>query len=345
MILFEEQEIEASVPKIAGGGSSYEKVSLVRRYDPLFGHGCRIIQGTKLTESAEDLSGFLQPEGFCPFCAPNVESATAPFPADIVPTTRIRVGKSWVAPNIVAYSAVSSVVIYDTERHFLTIEDFDRDLIYDAFLAVITHMRAYKKVMPDLAWSSINANYLPPSGSSLLHPHLQSSLDPVPLGSQTLISSRCAEHKSRFGRSYFEQLVELEELNNSRFVGRTGPFAWVVPFAPSGFYEVWAINLERGEPADLADDEVFQLATGLAFVFSAYASKGLNSFNFSLTSAGPGYLDTGARLLMRVTARSPFAKWYRSDVTYFERLGHESMIDYVPESWAAELRQIFGGLS
>ena len=42
---------------------------------------------------------------------------------------------------------------------------------------MVRHARAVRRFDPTAVWSSVNANYLPPSGSSLVHPHLQSAHD------------------------------------------------------------------------------------------------------------------------------------------------------------------------
>ena len=340
MILLQETELEAEVPDLDKGG--YRRAKLLYRADPLFGHGTRLIEGAKLQPAAEPLGEVVERSGFCPFCADTIDSATAPFPEEISRTGRIIVGNSWVVPNIIAYSAVSAVCVYDVSRHFLSLVDLTRDVIYDALSALTRHAKAAQAVRPELAYSSINANYLPPSGSSLIHPHVQSSLDPVPLGAQRRMIEYSRSHLEAYSRGYFEELVSLEEVSGARFVGWTGPLAWLVPFAPSGFYEVWAVASDHGLISELADDTLYQLATGMSLVMGAYAASGLQSFNFSLMSASPEWRDDGSRLLFRMLARAPLSPYYRSDVTYFERLGQEAMIDYSPEEWAATLRSHFG---
>ncbi len=340
MILLQETELEAEVPDFDNGG--FKRARLVYRLDPLFGHGTRLIEGAKLQPAAEPLGELVERTGFCPFCADTIDSATAPFPEEISRTGRIIVGKSWVVPNVVAYSAVSAVGVYDISRHFLSLADLTRDVVYDVLSALTRHAKAVQEVRPELIYSSINANYLPPSGSSLIHPHVQSSLDPVPLGAQRRMIDHARAHFESYSRSYFEELVGLEEVSGSRFVGWTGPMAWLVPFAPSGFYETWAVASEIGLISELADDTLYQLATGISLVMGAYAATGLQSFNFSLMSASPTWQADGSRLFFRMLARAPLAPYYRSDVTYFERLGQEAMIDHSPEDWAATLRSHFG---
>jgi UDPglucose--hexose-1-phosphate uridylyltransferase len=341
MILLEELPIRARVPDLEHGG--WREARLLRRTCPVFGTGSRLIEGAKLTAAGVGLEELAAAtSGFCPFCAEVIEQATAPFEEGISPTGRIRHGTAWVVPNVLAYSAVSAVGVYDPARHVLGLEDFTPDLLFDAFGAMLEHARAVRRLYPELVWSSISANYLPPSGSSLLHPHLQSSHDPVPLAAQAILESRSEVHWTTYGASLLGELVELERAATARYVASTGPWSWVTPFAPSGFYEVWGVHEELADLVALDDHDRRQLAAGLASVLGAYRERGLSSFNYQLLGAGPRGAEVGVRLLVRIVARTPAAPWYRSDVTYFEKLGMEAMIDHTPESFAEELRAAFG---
>ncbi|ACU53700.1 conserved hypothetical protein [Acidimicrobium ferrooxidans DSM 10331] len=340
MILLEETPIEAEVPEIGSG--AWRGVRLLRRHCPVFGTGTRLIEGAKLTGTGSDLAPLVAEGGFCPFCADVIEEATAPFPTEIAVTGRIRQGTAWVVPNVLAYSAVSAVGVYDPGRHVLELADFDEDLLFDAFGAMLEHARAVRRLRPELVWSSISANYLPPSGSSLLHPHLQSSHDPVPLAAQAILEARSEAHWASFGRGLLDELVELERSASARFVAQTGPWSWITPFAPSGFYEVWGVHERLGDLVALDDHDRRQLAGAMAAVLASYRAKGLSSFNYQLLGAGPRGGEFDVRVLVRMVARTPAAPWYRSDVTYFEKLGFEAMIDHTPEAFAAELRQTFG---
>jgi len=340
MILLEETALEAEVPDLATG--AWRTARLLRRVCPIFGTGTRLIEAAKLTAAGTDLDELAARGGFCPFCADTIEEATRPFPEEIAPTGRIRHGTAWVVPNIIAYSAASSVGVYDPARHVMTLADFTDDVLFDAFGAMLEHARAVRRVRPELVWSSISANYLPPAGSSLLHPHLQSAHDPVPLAAQALLEARSETHQAVYGTSLLGELVELERTAQARFVAQTGPWAWVTPFAPSGFYEVWGVHDHLGDLIDLDDHDRHQLAGAMASVFAAYRGRGLSSFNYQILGAGPRGAELGVRILVRIVARTPVAPWYRSDVTYFEKLGMEAMIDHTPEAFAEELRTAFG---
>lgn len=337
-ITFEEAELQGQVPDLTSRGR-WRTVSLRWRRDPLTGRGARLLSGTKLQPASRpELGELTAAPAFCPFCAAHLEQATSPFPAELVPEGRIRRGAAVAVPNVMAYATHSAVAIYDPSRHFVDLPELTPRLVADGLATLVEHTAAVRRLDPDAAWSSINANYLPPSGSSLVHPHLQSSHDRVGF---TLQRELVAAGAAR-GGSYLEELVDAEQ-GGPRWVGRTGRVAWFTPFAPIGFHEVWGVVSGVSDLVDLAGDDVDALGEGLSRVLQVYATWNLASFNFALTGGGPDAAGAGWRVLLRVVSRSAPEPYYRSDSTYFERLYGEALIDQAPEEIAAGLTAAFGG--
>ncbi len=340
MIKFQEIDLKALAPNPANGGR-FEPMGLLQRIDPLFGESCRIVSGAKLQpDQTPDLEDFVLKRGFCPFCADVIGKLTFPFPSEIVPAGRIVNGSSWVVPNILAYSTYSAVGVYDTSRHFLHLGDFTEEILFNAFSGMLEHGRSVRRHDNAVRYSSINANYLPSSGSSLPHPHLQSSHDFVPLSSQRRMESLLRSYAGEYGSTYFGDLIS-QERGGARWVGKVGSYSFLVPFAPSGFHEVWAVHDSKTDLVEMNDEDTTFLASGLAKVLGVYEKKNLSAFNFSLQGLPVESAEFGSRILFRITTRSAIEPYYRSDVTYFERLCGEAMIDYLPEAWAEELRSEF----
>ncbi len=339
-ISFTESELVARVPDVGDGGKFVE-VPLVQRIDPIFGSRARFIESSKLMpETKPDTSELNSSIGFCPFCPENVDLVTFPFPDEIVPTGKIRFGKSLVVPNVMAYSSYSAVGVYDTTRHFIGIDEFSPEIIFDVLSAMLVHARFVRTFDQEVQYSSVNANYLWPSGSSLVHPHMQSSHDYVPLAKQATLIDRCAAHHLETGRSLLTDLVAAE-LDGARYIASIGSVHFLAPYAPSGFREVWAIVGDATDLIDISLDSTQALAEGIALVLSAYSKWNLASFNFALTGGGNFGAKNGFNPLLRIVARSNPDIQYRSDVTYFEKMYDEAMLDLYPENTAADLRQMF----
>ena len=120
---------------------------------------------------------------------------------------RIRCGRAVVVPNIMAYATHSAVGIYDPGSHFLDLEELTSALVGDALAVMVRHAHAVRRLDPTAAWSSVNANYLPPAGASLVHPHLQSAHDAHGLTGQRQLAERSAAWQERNG-NYWAALID-----------------------------------------------------------------------------------------------------------------------------------------
>lgn len=334
---FIEHKITARVPELTNPTNTIE-VPLSVRVDPLTGHTSRIVTGTKLAPTERpDLSALTADPPFCPFCESKIEQATGTFPPELAPDGRIRRGTAAIVPNVMAYSEFSSVGLYDTTKHFLDLPELTPTKVGDLLAAFVEYTRALHRQRP--MWSSINANYLPPSGSSLIHPHAQSAHDDVGTTIQRQLVERSAAWPGN--RSFWDELLEQEK-SGPRWVGEIGRVSFLTPFAPIGFHETWAVVPGVQSIEDLTEQDCADLGTGLSRIFGAYFDLNLASFNWAMYGGGPAPSERYS-LLLRVVSRSNPEPMYRSDITYFEKLHNEAMIDLSPEDLAEQLRPRFAG--
>jgi UDPglucose--hexose-1-phosphate uridylyltransferase len=336
---FEERDLEASVPDLGAGGA-WTRVRLRWRRDPLTGASARILTGVKLQPSTRpDLTELTAKPAFCPFDSEYLETATVPFPAELTAEGRIRVGRAVVVPNIMAYATHSAVGIYDPGRHFLDLDEMTPTLVGDALTAMVRHAQAVRRLDPAAQWSSVNANYLPPSGASLVHPHLQSAHDAHGLTGQRLLVERSRAWKEQHG-SYWAALTD-QEAGGPRWVGQIGRVAWLTPFAPTGFGEVWGVVAGAADVTELTEEDCRALGQGLSRVLATYQAWNLASFNFGMVGGGPHAHEDGHQVVLKVMSRSNPEPVYRSDATYFERIWGEALIDVSPEEVAEGVRAGF----
>ena len=339
-IEFDERDLHASVPDLAAGGA-WTRVRLRWRRDPLTGASTRILTGVKLQPDARpDMTALTAKPAFCPFDSEHLEKATVPFPAELTAEGRIRVGQAVVVRYIMAYATYSAVGIYDPDRHFLDLDELTPSLVGDALAAMIVHARAVRRLDPAAAWSSVNGNYLPPAGASLVHPHLQSAHDASGLTGQRLLVEQAAAWRDKHGSPYWADLAR-QEAGGPRWLGHTGRVAWLTPFAPTGFHEVWGVVAGAPDVTELTEEDCQALGQGLSRVLAAYRAWNLASFNFALIGGGPQAREHGHLVVLKVLSRSNPEPVYRSDATYFERLHGEALIDLSPEEVAEVIRPRF----
>lgn len=319
-----------------GHGFAPVEAEVEVRWDPLTGHAARLVKAASAllapqTFDLEELGRNTQ--ATCPFCPDRIHAATPKLPPEIWPEGRITRGRALLFPNLLTYSQYSAVGVYAPELHYLPLEAMTAELVTDNLATHVTHAKAVMKADPDAVWASINANHMLPSGSSLFHPHLQSSVDPAPSTFQRILAD--------VPRDRFAAYVETERELGERYIGTTGGIEWLASFAPMGFNEVRAFIPGAVSPADLDEDRVAELGRGVAAILRVYAELGFQSFNMALYGAPPA--ERGYMLNLRMVCRSNLNLPYRSDVTYFERLHWQAMVDTSPEELARAARPRFGG--
>ena len=332
MLELRREELTARIRDPAGNFEETE-LHFEIRTDPLSGHTSRLLPGTKLLpESTFDLAELAkETRRACPFCGERIESATPKLPEDLAPRGRIQVGEAVCFPNLLPYSEYSSVSVYSPDRRFLKLREISPRLIADNLSAQIEFARVVMRHDPGARWVSINANYLPPSGSSVFHPHLQGSVNRSPTTMQRLLVAAGADR--------YRGYLDAERASGERLVADSGNVTWLASFAPIGPAEMRAFVPAVASPVELDSAVVEELSAGIAAVLACYAELGFESFNLAVYGAPPG--ANGYPLNLRMICRSNLGTPYRSDATWLERLHWEGATDLVPEEVAVCARPHF----
>lgn len=317
-------------------GRSYETAEseVEVRWDPLTGYAARLVTSgpALLAPQNFDLEEFGRTsQGTCPFCSEKIERTTPKLLPQISPEGRIRRGRAVLFPNLLTYNKHSAVGVYSPDLHYLPLDKMTTRLVADNLLAHTDFIKAVMRFDDESVWASINANHMLPSGSSLFHPHVQSGVDPEPSTIQQMLAAIPGDR--------FREYVEAERAAGDRYIGSTGSIDWLTSFAPVGFNEIRAFVPGAVTPAQLEEERVEELARGIANVLNLYAELGFQSFNMALYGAPPA--NAGYPLNLRIVCRSNLLAPYRSDVTYFERLHWQAMVDTSPERLAAAARSRF----
>ena len=197
-------------------------------------------------------------------------------------------------------------------------------LVGDNLAVQVAFAQAVTAHDPEASWVSVNANHLPPSGSSVLHPHTQGSVHPFPTTTQRHLASLPAESLAEY--------VATERRTGRRYLGSSGSVEWVVGFAPTGPAELRAVVHGVGSPEELDVDQLTELGHGIATALTFYAELGFVSYNLALY--GTGGRDLQPDMLLRMVCRANPEPWYRSDVMWLERLHGEAAVDIWPEDVA-----------
>ncbi len=254
---------------------------------------------------------------------------------------RLERGESVLFPNLVPYSQYAAVAVFSS-RHWLPLNEFTPQRLSDSLSVAVEYVRRVHSVDPSAQHCSYNINYLYPSGGSLPHPHAQVYLDRHPTTLMRLQADANSAYWTAHRRSYWEDLVKVEEARGERFIARAGSTTWITAFAPLGFNEVQAVVSGCETLLDLTDEDLNALSVGISRVLRWYESIGYNSFNLALYS-GSLKDSSGWRVHLSMITRTAMLPYYRSDAMHLERLHWEATVDRLPEEIAADLRDFFGG--
>ena len=312
------------------------------RMDPLTGRTSRICHFRELKWEKPDLNKLVDgTESWCPFCPDKVLKVTPCFPEEIIPAGRMTLGNKVLFPNIAPYDRLSAVATLGN-RHYIPMTDIEPRRIADGFRLALKYFRHLDEIkQPESVYHLISWNYMPASGSSIIHPHLQvfaSSFAPNSLR-EKLEAARYYIDKN--GSNYWDDLVAAEEVNADRFLGQIGRTKWLTVFAPLGAVgDVTAIVDGVRSTLELTDADLNDLAAGLTKLMAAYDRMGIYNFNMSFFSGA--IEDAHARFHLVFSPRIYFNPAIGTpDVAALGRMFGESVCMGFPEGIASLLKVEF----
>jgi UDPglucose--hexose-1-phosphate uridylyltransferase len=275
-------------------------------------------------------------EIFCPFCPENIENSTPRFPEKLVPEGKIRIGSATLVPNVLPLDRYVGVAVF-SPQHFVRMEELTPEMMRDAFLAVQEFIRRVSEVDRRADCFSINWNYMPPAGSSLVHPHLQVLCGQHPTNHMRIQLEGANRYYHENGREFWDDFLREEKERASRYIGEIGPTFWTVGYVPmSHIPDVWCILPKQKSLLEVGEEALNFFLEGLAAVLTYYRTLNLFSFNVSIFSFRfEEHFRVNARILPRLALR----EIGNSDYTFLQAVHEEHACVYAPESVCQQIRE------
>jgi len=312
------------------------------RLDPLTGRTARICHFMELQWDKPDFDRMVAgTEKFCPFCPDKVLKITPLFPEEILPEGRLISEDRILFPNIAPYDSLGAVATMGS-RHYIPMTEITSDRIVKSFnLAFEFFRRVEATGHPEAVYHLINWNYMPPAGSSLIHPHLQvfSTSSAPNLMRQELEAGRT--YLETKGTNFWEDLVAHEKADGQRYLGTIGRTNWLTTYAPMGVAgDVLAVVAGTRSTLELTNDDLQDLADGLTRLMAAYDRMGIYSFNMNFFTGAAG--DDSARFHLLFSPRTFFNQALGTpDIGALRNLFNETLCMAFPEEINALLRPEF----
>lgn len=249
----------------------------------------------------------------CPFCPDQVCEVTPVFPNKM----RVFRGESVTFPNLFPFAEWHTVTVI-TREHLVS--SFSQNQISDALSAQFETLRGFD------GYASINWNFLPSAGASLVHPHMQAVADrhPSPIAERYISTS--GRYRKKHGKSYW-QAVQEQEQDSERFLFCHEIF-WHAHAVPIGEREIRGIlPVSSIEEAGSYTDT---LAQDILSVISFYRNLGTIAFNMSIFFDRSGQ-DHGFSAFCSFISRINPNPSSTSDSAFMERLHLQPVILTLPE--------------
>jgi len=325
-------------------GSEIQRIEY--REDPLTGSQSRLNLGRagrvrQAQQDELDLGRTIEEtRAGCFFCPHNMERETPRFPPKLWPGGRIRKGECVIFPNLFPFAEYHAVGTL-TGKHFLELNEFTPEMLMDNLIAckqyiALVHQSDEGAKYPMWIW-----NHLPPSGASIIHPHVQIILERAPAPEVGKLLERSEQYFRRYGRNYWQDLIKEEREMGERYIGENDSLAVAASYAPRGNRDVQLIFKEVGNLADLDEKQITDFATTIVKVLYCYKGMGVNSFNLITYSAPVGENPDYYRLNARIISRPIFQPLYTSDSGFMERFFDIWVIESMPEEVALAMRELF----
>jgi UDPglucose--hexose-1-phosphate uridylyltransferase len=278
----------------------------------------------------------------CPFCGDKLFQITPRFPADVIPEGRLEEGQAVLFPNLFPYDDISAVAVIARE-HFHPMADIPAPVIEDGVKIARAFFRRIEPTLPadgEPSYALATWNYMPPSGGSQVHPHMQVLHTTAPGNARRRERAAEMAYAEANGRPYWSDLIAAERKDGARWIGEMGGVHWLAPFAPTGMLgDAMAVFPDRASVTDLTDAEIAAFAKGLRLVLKGFADYGFWSFNLMFSGAPAGDDASASWLTARLVPRfyvNPAL--HVSDVAYLPLLLEDKMAMVYPEVTAERLR-------
>jgi UDPglucose--hexose-1-phosphate uridylyltransferase len=337
-----ETVISRMLRRDSSGNYIEDDIPVEFRTDPLTGRSCRVVRYSTDRIIATDLAALDRKsrELGCPFCPGTIEKITPKFPPDLVPEGVIRRGKAIAFPNTGPYD-VYGIVVVMSDKHLITLKEFDIETVYNALLAAQDCLKYAEKNDAEIKYHFIAWNYMMPSGGSLVHPHLQCNAGYYPTNYQQQIIESSDKYFKEKGTNYWSDLLEQERQTGERYIGKIGNTEWLTSFVPKGrLFDALVLFPGKTSVTELTGDDLRDFAAGMNKVFRYIDGLRLISFNMSTYS---GFDNNRFWAHARITPRGLllYSPIETSDQYYYQLMHDENVCIIPPETACTELKKHF----
>jgi len=322
-------------------GNALDEIPFEIRFDPLTGATGRVFDLPFKAEKPDVADTVDRSKKiFCPFCPTALEKSTPEFPKDLIPEGRIKVGGATLIPNLAPFEKHAGVAIFSAE-HFLPMENLNPETMGDAFSASLVYLKRVAQGDPLARFFSINWNYMPCAGSSIVHAHLQPNAGEAATNALREQIAGCRRYRQQNRRNFWQDFVQAEKQKDERYLKTIGSSFWTMSFVPASFLpDVQCVFPERMTLLELSKDDLEGFLEGLSRILKYFLEENIYSFNLSIFSTKE---EESHRVNARICPRLLPRPIGNSDIAYPQMMHKESFTVRPPEAVREKAREAFIG--
>jgi galactose-1-phosphate uridylyltransferase len=232
-----------------------------------------------------------------------------------------------------------AAVVVMTPEHYLPMNGIPETTLIDSYKAAFSFLRMVQKYDSGGVTGSINWNYMPHGGGSIIHPHLQPMAGRQPTNYHHALLAASETYYREMGGNLVSEFLTAEIESKERYLGRIGALHWMLSFAPRGMADVTVVFENRTALEDITDQDLADFAAGIQKVLSYYDSINLSGFNAAVF---PGRKDSdGYWIMARLVGRFVLPPLGGSDMTQYQVLHGVNWSFISPETVAGEMVLFF----
>lgn len=309
------------------------------RMDPLTGAWARInLDRARRPHQAASKNKLKIPQNKdCLFCKKNIEAGTPKFPEILAPQGKIHAGEFLLFPNLFPFAAHHAVGVL-TEKHDAGLDEITPEMWADALSATIGWFKSVNRFDPRMRFASINMNYMMPAAASVVHPHIQATVDRFPTNGTDTLYRKSWEYLDRTKSNFWDELAARED---ERFICRNGIVSWHASFAPRATNEVVGILRGKSGFFDMSPETIAEAAVGISKMLGALWKHGVRSCNMAIfASPLDENLSHFFNMHIAVVSRPEPKEFYTADRGFMEVLHKEAVVSHLPEDLAQALKKV-----
>ena len=348
-IVFEKEIREA---KIRSPLQNFEEVKqkIEYRKDPISNHYSRInvLRAERIKQTAspgEDYTDNLQQlidksSKKCFFCEENVTKSTPKFAEDLAVGERIILNDFVLVPNLFVFAEAHAVGILG-KNHFTELNEFTAQQWKEAIQGSIQYFKAVFTNDKLIKYPTVNFNYLPPSASSIVHPHIQILQDVQPTKIVETLLEQSKIYQETNKSNIWLDLIASEKEIGQRVISENDFICWLASYAPQGKNEILGVlKIPKTDITELSENESKKLAEEIVSALKAlYEVRGSRSVNMSIFPGPIGEdLSENYRINIKIVTRPNLSPNYTGDRGFMELLHQETVAEATPEMIAESLK-------